>query len=57
MARDPFDSSAGVPYDTLAEMRTSCPVARLASGDLQGGPVDRQVNANGLTARIQISFC
>jgi mono/diheme cytochrome c family protein len=24
-------------------------------GDLQGGPVDRQVNANGLLARIQIS--
>jgi copper transport protein len=27
----------------------------LARGDLQGGAVDRQVNANGLSARIQIS--
>src|SRR5205807_4727559 len=30
-------------------------LARQAGGDLQGGPVDRQVNANGLSARIQIS--
>jgi mono/diheme cytochrome c family protein len=30
-------------------------LARAANGDLQGGPVDRQGNANGLTARVQIS--
>jgi copper transport protein len=30
-------------------------LARRASGDVQGGPVDRQVDANGLAARIQIS--
>jgi len=26
-----------------------------AGGDLQGGPVDRQINTGGLTARIQIT--
>jgi mono/diheme cytochrome c family protein len=30
-------------------------LARQAGGDLQGGPVDRQINANGLSVRIQIS--
>src|SRR5207244_2920378 len=30
-------------------------LARAAGSELQGGPVDRQVDANGLTARIQIS--
>jgi copper transport protein len=30
-------------------------LARRATGDLQGGPVDRQLNANGLSTRIQIS--
>src|SRR5207253_1446814 len=30
-------------------------LARQAGGALQGGPVDRQVNANGLSARIQIN--
>lgn len=30
-------------------------LARQANSDLQGGPVDRQVNANGLAARIEIS--
>jgi copper transport protein len=30
-------------------------LARLQNGDVSGGPVDKQVNANGLNARIQIS--
>ncbi|HEY1295720.1 MAG TPA: CopD family protein [Chloroflexota bacterium] len=30
-------------------------LARAAGAELQGGPVDRQVNADGLAARIQIS--
>jgi len=30
-------------------------LARQASGDVQGGPVDRQVNVSGLNARIQIT--
>src|ERR1700682_3052364 len=30
-------------------------LARRAGGDLQGGPVDRQVTTGGLTARIQIT--
>ena len=30
-------------------------LARRAGGDLQGGPVDRQVDAGGLSARIQIT--
>jgi copper transport protein len=30
-------------------------LARRSDGDLQGGPVDRQLNAGGLSARVQIS--
>src|SRR5207302_2558408 len=30
-------------------------LARRASGDVQGGPVDRQVSVSGLNARIQIT--
>jgi cytochrome P450 len=32
MAADPFDASAGVPYDALAELRGECPVSRAPSG-------------------------
>src|SRR5438105_2797274 len=32
MAADPFDASAGVPYDLLADLRGACPVSRAASG-------------------------
>jgi cytochrome P450 len=32
MVADPFDASAGVPYDLLAGLRGSCPVSRTASG-------------------------
>lgn len=29
---EPFDASAGVPYELLADLRGSCPVSRTASG-------------------------
>lgn len=32
MMTDPLDATAGVPYDTFAELRESCPVSRTASG-------------------------
>ena len=32
MVADPFDASAGVPYDLLASLRGTCPVSRTASG-------------------------
>ena len=32
MVGDPFDASAGVPYDLLAELRAMCPVSQTASG-------------------------
>src|SRR6478672_5506031 len=32
MTADPLDSSAGVPYDVLAELRDACPVSRTPSG-------------------------
>jgi cytochrome P450 len=32
MAADPFDASAGVPYDLLASLRGACPVSRTPSG-------------------------
>jgi len=32
MTADPFDASAGVPYEVLAGLRDTCPVSRTASG-------------------------
>ena len=32
MATDPFDASAGVPYDLLARLRGTCPVSRTEAG-------------------------
>ena len=32
MSPDPLDSSAGVPYEHLAELRATCPVTQTASG-------------------------
>jgi cytochrome P450 len=32
MNTDPFDASAGVPYELLASLRSTCPVSRTASG-------------------------
>ena len=32
MAPDPLDTSSGVPFATLAELRVTCPVSRTASG-------------------------
>lgn len=32
MMTDPFDASAGVPYDLLASLRCTCPVSRTESG-------------------------
>src|SRR5689334_15597960 len=32
MVGDPLDVTAGVPFGTLAELRTQCPVSRTASG-------------------------
>lgn len=32
MAADPLDTSAGVPYDAFARLRTECPVSQTATG-------------------------
>ena len=53
---DPLDTSAGIPYDALAELRTGCPVSRTASGAYFLARYDDVLDATKNLDAFQASF-
>ena len=56
MPADPLDTSSGIPYDALAELRAECPVSRTASGAYFLARYDDVLGATKNLDSFQASF-
>ena len=56
MTTDPLDTSAGIPYETLAELRAGCPVSRTESGAYFLARYDDVLGATKNLTAFQASF-